>query len=496
MKTKRLLPLLVASTMTGITAPTLLAQDSGRDIVGAALEAMGGEQRFRTAQTATFVMTVEQVMLGQARTPEEEGSGFRPGVYRVTVDLNSRKRAADVLPGPSAEEPVARLVRNEHEVFSHQLVQNVVQVIPDEAPLAPLWRAASFAPSILLAALDEGARLASRRMTAQAGDETNVVTYTASSGQEVTLEFDVASGHLVHASRTAEHPQFGDTRRTVTFSDYSGEGALVLPHRIVSSVGPYREAEGTVIRVDMSEAPADDVFDRPEGARVAPSPLPTGEAASTRVLELAPGVHQVLNVIPGYNALFVEQESGVVVLEAPGDETGTDSVRAAIERVAPGVPLTHHVVTHHHFDHTGGVWPYVRDNVTIVTTPGNVGFVEGLAEAPRARHGAPHGFSATVETVQGERTFGTGPNRIELIDVGPNPHAEEILVAYLPEYRLLYVADIYGYLPGSTPSPFLLSFAERLEALGLDIETIATAHTEPSSLEEFTAMVRGAGGAR
>ncbi len=51
-------------------------------------------------------------------------------------------------------------------------------------------------------------------------------------------------------------------------------------------------------------------FHRPEGATLAPNLIPEGEAAAMRVEELAPGVYQVLHVIPGYNALFVEQEEG------------------------------------------------------------------------------------------------------------------------------------------------------------------------------------------
>ena len=85
---------------------------------------------------------------------------------------------------------------------------------------------------------------------------------------------------------------------------------------------------------------------------------------------------------------------------------------------------------------------------------------------------------------------------MELIDVGANPHAEQILVAYFPEHRLMWVPDIYGYLPGYTPPPLLLAFAKRFAELELDVETFATAHTETTTLEEFWEMVEEVGGER
>jgi hypothetical protein len=39
--------------------------------------------------------------------------------------------------------------------------------------------------------------------------------------------------------------------------------------------------------------------------------------------------------------------------------------------------------------------------------------------------GAPP-LEPEIELVEGRRMIGAGPNRFELIDAGPNPHAEEM----------------------------------------------------------------------
>ena len=74
-------------------------------------------------------------------------------------------------------------------------------------------------------------------------------------------------------------------------------------------------------------------------------------------------------------------------------------------------------------------------------------------------------------------------------DVGPNPYAEGILVAYLPGRKLHYVPDIYGYGPNMQPPEMLVSFADALAPLKLDVETFVTAHTDATTRAEYDAGV-------
>jgi hypothetical protein len=61
-----------------------------------------------------------------------------------------------------------------------------------------------------------------------------------------------------------------------------------------------------------------------------------------------------------------------------------------------------------------------------------------------------------------KRGFTDGKQTLEIIDIGPSPHAEEMLVAYLPKERLIFQSDLVNlphsgrYLPSTvndtTPS--------------------------------------------
>mgnify|MGYP001813408962 FL=1 len=41
----------------------------------------------------------------------------------------------------------------------------------------------------------------------------------------------------------------------------------------------------------------------------------------------------------------------------------------------------------------------------------------------------------------GEISLGSGPARVELYNIGPTPHAGNILIAWLPEQKLIFEAD-------------------------------------------------------
>ena len=83
-----------------------------------------------------------------------------------------------------------------------------------------------------------------------------------------------------------------------------------------------------------------------------------------------------------------------------------------------------------------------------------------------------------------------GDRTIELYDIGPTPHAEHLLIAYLPQEKIIFEADHFpqprtGPLPPAVPATF--AFAEALEKLNLDYNRIVGAHSprigSPAELE-------------
>ena len=208
----------------------------------------------------------------------------------------------------------------------------------------------------------------------------------------------------------------------------------------------------------------------------------------------------MLNGLAGgtHNIMFVAFNDYILVLEAPEQIFyGSNSLQALkkIKETVPGKPIKYLVLTHHHSDHAGGFREYVADGATIVTTPGNKNFLEHVAKIDSSMlpQTAWSKRSIVIETVENrKRVFEDDKHRVELYDIGPNPHAKEILVAYLPKEKILFQADLLNpNANGSIPiaQDVTLSFSESLQKLGLQIEKIYGVHGRPATPEELKTSI-------
>jgi hypothetical protein len=122
--------------------------------------------------------------------------------------------------------------------------------------------------------------------------------------------------------------------------------------------------------------------------------------------------------------------------------------------------------------------------------------VETMAAAPLAdRLGRAPRKPEFVFVEGGRRVLTDGEHSVELIDVGPNPHAKELLVAWLPKQRILFQGDLFfvpaNNAPAGPPQPSTISFAQKLKEHGLAPQKIASVHGRTASFEEFTRALEG-----
>jgi glyoxylase-like metal-dependent hydrolase (beta-lactamase superfamily II) len=90
--------------------------------------------------------------------------------------------------------------------------------------------------------------------------------------------------------------------------------------------------------------------------------------------------------------------------------------------------------------------------------------------------------------VAGKKMLGDAAHPVELYDVGPSPHVDEMLVAYLPKDKILFVADLFtvppqGPIPPGTPAN--REFSDKLKKLGLDVQTIAPGHGRIGTMKDL-----------
>jgi hypothetical protein len=79
--------------------------------------------------------------------------------------------------------------------------------------------------------------------------------------------------------------------------------------------------------------------------------------------------------------------------------------------------------------------------------------------------------------------------------VQPLSHATGMLMAYLPEEKIAFQADLFNTHepPPAEPTPAMQSFFNQIQRMSLDIETVAPSHGQPVPYSDFVeAMGDGA----
>ncbi len=213
------------------------------------------------------------------------------------------------------------------------------------------------------------------------------------------------------------------------------------------------------------------------------------------VEKLADGIYVIHNVAgQNQNTMAVEFKDYVLAVEAPGSSEGADNVIKRIKETILGKPIRYIAVTHHHGDHIGGLRSFIAEGATVVTTRGNRKVVETMAAAPQNDRLARNFRKPEFLFVEGDkRVFTDDEQTVELIDVGPNPHAREMVIAYLPKQRIVFQGDLF-FLPNNDapvgpPQPTTLSFAQKLKEKALAVDRIAGVHGRTATMAEFTRAI-------
>jgi len=234
---------------------------------------------------------------------------------------------------------------------------------------------------------------------------------------------------------------------------------------------------------------------RGQGGAPAPAAAPNSE-------KLAEGVFRINGA---YNALAVEMADHVVLFE-PGPQN-LQRARAVItetKRIFPNKPIRYGVISHHHLDHTQGLAEVVAEGITIVTPAVNRNYLVSAMSAPRTLAPdalAKSGRKPQVEGFVGDRrVFQDSTRTFEIHVIRALPHADGLVIGWLPKEKLLVYADMFN-LPtdatGPVPNPPVVGtqvFAANMERLNLDAERIMSVHNlNPDRLTSRAELLKSLG---
>lgn len=479
-------PFVIALLLAHFAAHANALDDAreARTRVDAALAAHGGVDKIEALGAVTVTVAGERFMFGQSRTL----ASLDAETSRLTTsfDRTHDRVAQESEQGyPGGYLLRYRTVLTPTEGYSLDVGSNFDGPVIDRSPAADLAgsravMARELPPILLLHARERAATL-----RPVAGG----VTFAEADGTVVELHLDAASRLLTGFELVSDNFLLGDMDFAVEWTGRQTVGGLVLPTGVVEKRNG-RTARTGAIKVELAALP-DEHFGIPPGFAEA-------QPAKEPILRLADGIGLVEGLPGDSQPMYVELADSVVVIEAPNGSGTSEAAIAKIAAATHGKPIRALAFTHPHNDHAAGLRPYIAGGITILTLPVWKPYVDALATAPHTLApdrlaGAPR--APIVETWTGEKVITDGKRTIRLIAMGPTPHCEETVIAWIPDAGVLYQGDsliIPKTAPKVLPGAALTrALADLIRARKLDVKVIAGTHGRPGTMADLAASVAG-----
>ncbi|HEY7186886.1 MAG TPA: hypothetical protein VH436_10070 [Vicinamibacterales bacterium] len=411
-----------------------------RKIVDDAAAALGGADKIRALKTLMIEGSGTAPNAGQNRMPDDELPVWKVAEYTRAIDLaNGRTRA--------------RQRREAQFLFAGATTTQQIQgldgdVAYNATPDGSMTRAGEAAArdrrlellqhpiTIVRAALDPGTKLTNVRT--EKNDD--LVDITTAKGDVLTLAVDRTTHLPSRVTYMSDNANLGDVAMVTTFADYEEVSGVKLPRRLTTMMDKYLQFDVQVSKNALDVDVADLSAPATVKAAAAPPPPPvvvTAEPVAKGIWWLAgSGNHR---------SIVFEFDDHLVLFEAPLNEARSKAVIDKA-RTLSTKPLTTAIVSHHHFDHSGGLRVAVAEGLTIVTHRDNEAFFKDLLARPHSI--VPDALQknpkpAMFQFVDDQLTLKDGSMEVQLYHLLDNPREGTNLFAYVPRERILVQADLY-----------------------------------------------------
>jgi glyoxylase-like metal-dependent hydrolase (beta-lactamase superfamily II) len=275
----------------------------------------------------------------------------------------------------------------------------------------------------------------------------------------------------------------GDMHVETLYTGYRDFGGFKFPTKMVQKQGGH-----PVFDLAVTEAKVNVPLDLtlPEAMQQATTP-------AVRVVseKLADGVWYLTG--GSHHSVAVEFADHIAVIEAPLSEERSNAVIGEVKKLIPTKPIRYLVNTHHHFDHSGGLRTYVAEGATIVTHQSNKAFYDATFRAPhrlKPDRQWREKRRAKIMAIGAKHVMSDNAHTMELHHIEGNPHNTGIIMAWLPQEKLLVEVDVYTPLPPNAnppanPNPNTVNLYENIQRLNLDVDRVVPLHGRIVDLSEL-----------
>jgi hypothetical protein len=288
---------------------------------------------------------------------------------------------------------------------------------------------------------------------------------------------------------TAPHQNLGQVVITTTFVGYQDFDGVQLPFTWSSRIDwrdsliQTRLLDGYYVNSEKTPSIA-----APAAVLAQPAPPAAPPAAQITATNVADGLW---HLTPGGHTV-VEFADHLVIFEMGGTAAQARAAIAFANTLVAGKPLTHLIVSHHHFDHTLGFRAAVEAGLTVISHWGNEEILRDMATRPAPNFAGlipnPNGAPLKFVPVDGRLRLQDERMTLDIYEVVKHNHMANAVFAYAPESRTFIEADLAT--PANQFSFWAEAYEDNLEHYGLDVAMVSPNHVgRPMTHEETLAWI-------
>ena len=337
-------------------------------------------------------------------------------------------------------------------------------------------------------------------------EEFETVSFSLPTNETLTLFFSKQNNLLRATEHLIDHPLSGDTTVRWVFNDYKPVKNLgKFPFAYEIFLGNKRLKSVRIKEIqpkfEMSEwTKSTKEISIPKPPELKPKQATTNQAPPKKrppLTKIVDGVYLATNIRGGFHPLIVEFEDFMMVVDTPAgyhelqqipatDWAGETHSSAVGERLLkiikdefPNKPVKYAVLTHHHADHIGGIQPFMNAGAKIIASEETIKAVKKSMQNKFSLNKMQYPKTLNYVLVEKEKEISDDKMKVNIINVDKNPHAEGMLVVYLPKQKILYQSDLFEPFrktPSNSRLPTMKWFVKWLDNSGLKPERFFAIH--------------------